>query len=157
MKFLLSPILLFSLLLLSACSDDGRREIDWLNDLSFASHYRNIDSTAYYAERTLAQSEAIGYADGQAMALNNLAFVNIIKMDYDAARQALDAIPTITDNQIELLVGYVQQMRLCQRRSSNREFYDYRERAQQAQRRIDEGCSTPRRSWPLSTPHIIII
>ena len=78
------------------------------------------------------------YADGQAEALNNLAFVCIARMHYDEAKQLLDPIPTLTDNQLELLVGYIQQMRLCQRQSRNREFYDYRELAMNALSRINE-------------------
>ena len=60
-------------------------------------------------------------------------------MHYDEARQQLDSVTDITDNQLELLVAYIQQMRLCQRRSANREFYDYRELAMKALRRINEG------------------
>ena len=82
--------------------------MDRLNALSYAYHYRNIDSVEYYA------SAAKGTAEG----LNNLAFVKMVRMDYKAAEDYLNQIPEMTDNQLELLVCYVQQMRLCQRRSS---------------------------------------
>ena len=102
--------------------------MDRLNTLSYAYHYRNIDSVEHYA------SSAKETAEG----LNNLAFVKIVRMDYQAAEDYLNQIPEMTDNQLELLVCYVQQMRLCQRRSRNKDFHDYRERAITCMKRIDE-------------------
>ena len=128
--------ILLIILTFSACSPTARQQVDKLNSLSYASHYRSLDSTEYYARQAL--EAAARYEDGQAEAYNNLAFVNTIRMRYDEAQEALDLIPSITDNQLELLVCYIQQMRLCQRRSQNREFYDYRERAMSALKRIDE-------------------
>ena len=43
-----------------------------------------------------------------------------------------------TDNQVELLVADIQLMRLCQRESLNKEFYDYYEKAQKRLHRIEE-------------------
>ena len=128
--------LLFVLLILSACSPSDRQQVDKLNSLSYACHYRSVDSTEHYARKALAA--ATHYEDGKAEAYNNLAFSHIIRMRYNEAQKALDIIPSITDNQLELLVCYVQQMRLCQRRSQNREFYDYRERAMESLKRINE-------------------
>ena len=107
--------LLFVLLILSACSPSDRQQVDKLNSLSYACHYRSVDSTEHYARKALAA--ATHYEDGKAEAYNNLAFSHIIRMHYTEAQKALDTIPSITDNQLELLVCYVQQMRLCQRRS----------------------------------------
>ena len=123
----------------SACSPHDRQAVDKLNSLSYAYHYRNLDSTDVYAQQAFDGSA--NYADGRAEALNNLAFVDIMRMDYAKAKARLDAIPATTDNQIELLVCYVQQMRLCQRMSENRNFYDYRGKAQTARNRIAEEQS----------------
>ena len=119
---------LLGLFLLSACSTPDRQALDRLNTLSYAYHYRNIDSVEYYA------SAAKGTAEG----LNNLAFVKMVRMDYKAADEYLNQIPEMTDNQLELLVCYVQQMRLCQRRSRNKDFHDFRERAITCMKRINE-------------------
>jgi len=128
---------LVTLFVLSACSPaTDRQAVDKLNSLSYAYHYCSIDSTVYYACEALRLAGS--YSDGKAEALNNLAFADIMRMDYDAAMSRLDSIPLVTDNQIELFVSYVQQMRLCQRRSQNREFYDYREKALRAQQRLQE-------------------
>ena len=147
-------------LLLAACGQADRSAVDRLNDQAYAWHYRSLDSAEHYARRALLLSAAAPlnahpstltpprsggvahtlttYADGQAEALNNLAFASIISMDYDAAWQRLDSIPLVTDNQVELLVCYVQQMRLCQRCSRNKDFHDCRERALDALGRINE-------------------
>ena len=113
--------LLITAIILTACSSSDRQTVDKLHSLSYAYHYI---------------ADSCGYNDGRAEALNNKAFVSIVHMDYDGAQQMLDAIPKITDNQLELLVSYVQQMRLCQRRSRNKEFYDYREQASISMARI---------------------
>ena len=65
-------------LLFSACSRPDRQTVDRLNALSYASHYRDIDSTEAYAQR--AYQLSAGYQEGRAEALNNLAFVRIVRM-----------------------------------------------------------------------------
>ncbi len=127
---------LAALLVFSACSSPDRQAVDKLNSISYAYHYRNLDSTEYYARQALDASAH--YADGRAEALNNMAFVSMMRMNYDEAKQQLDEAASSTDNQIELLIADIQQMRLCQRRSANREFYDYREQAAQRLKRINE-------------------
>lgn len=127
-------------LLSVACSDTGNRaEVDRLNEVSYIYHYRNLDSTRAYAKRALELSQ--NYDDGRAEAMNNLAFVEIARMNYARAFTILTSIPEQTDNQIEQLVSDVQLMRLCQRRSENKNFYHYLQHAQDCLKRIheDEG------------------
>ena len=59
-------------------------------------------------------------------------------MDYKRAYAFLDSVYATTDNQIELLIADIQHMRLCQRESRNKNFYDYNEKALQRLKRIDE-------------------
>ncbi len=127
---------LLTLVIFSACSSPDRQVVDKLNSLSYACHYRDIDSTEIYAQQ--AYDAAEGYAAGRAEALNNMAFVSMVRMHYDQAEQQLDEALSITDNQIELYVAEIQHMRLCQRRSNNRAFYEHRERAQNHLQRIRE-------------------
>ena len=127
---------LLALLIFSACSSPDRQVVDKLNSLSYAYHYRHIDSTELFAQR--AYDAAVGYAAGRAEALNNKAFVSIARMDYDKAEQQLNEALSVTDNQIELYIAEVQMMRLCQRRSDNRAFYEHRERAESHLLRIRE-------------------
>lgn len=115
------------LIILSACSPSDKAAVDKLNLRSYAYHYRNLDSTEYYANEAFRL--AADYPDGRAEALNNLAFVSMARMDYEQAEQQLTDAKTITDNHIELLVSEISQMRLCQRQSQNRAFYEHRENA----------------------------
>ena len=121
---------------LFACSDKNADEADRLNSKAYAFHYRSLDSTAVYAQRAFDVSE--NYADGRAEALNNLAFVHISKMEFEKASKLLNDVQNITDNQVELLVADVQMMRLCQRQSRNKDFYNYRESALRRLKRIKE-------------------
>lgn len=124
-------------LFFSACSSDNdNSEVDRLNTMSYVFHYRDIDSTLIFADRALALSE--GYSAGKAEAYNNLAFSSIARMDYKEAYRLLDSVVLSTDNQLELFVADVQYMRLCQRESKNKKFYDYRERALSRLKRIEE-------------------
>ncbi|MGM9734459.1 MAG: DUF5112 domain-containing protein [Prevotella sp.] len=128
-------VVLWSLFVFSACTQRDRGKADRLNDMAYVSHYSNLDSTLHYADSVL----KLDIDDARrAEALNNIAFVDIMRMDYERADSILNTISSLTDNQVELLVADIQQMRLCQRMSRNREFYDYRERAQQRINRIRE-------------------
>ena len=129
-------LLILITILISACSHPDRQAVDKLNAKAYAYHYRNIDSTENIAKRAYQLAE--NYPAGKAEALNNMAFVNIVRMRYsDAEKQLNEAVET-SDNQIQQLISYVQQMRLCQRRSSNREFHEYREMANRTLSRIIE-------------------
>ena len=134
------PFVILGLFVFSACHYTYKTEVDELNWLSYYFHYKNLDSTYFYAHRALSLSEE--YSDGIAEALNNLAFVYISRMNYDKAKILLDSVDCVTNNQIELLIADIQLMRLCQRESKNKDFYDYQERASRALRRINEERST---------------
>ena len=126
---------IWSLFCVCGCQEH-HGEVDRLNELSYDYHYRNLDSTRVYAERALRKAD--GYDAGRAEALNNLAFVSMARMDYDRVTALIGQLNHVTDNQVELLVADVQLMRLCQRKSHNKDFYTYRERAIRRMRRIDE-------------------
>ena len=104
---------MIALFFFSACSPSHKGEVDELNSLSYAYHYRNLDSAKVLAHRALRLAD--DYPAGYAEAHNNLAFVAIAKMDYEQARRHLVEVEQRSDNQIEILVAHVQNMRLCQR------------------------------------------
>ncbi len=130
------PSLLLLVAMACSCQAPPHTEVQRLNDKAYAAHYRSVDSVEHYARQALqlAQHDS----DGKAKALNNLAFASIVRMDYARAERQLTEVVAFTDNQIEQLVAEVQLMRLCQRRSRNREFYEHRERALGSLRRINE-------------------
>ena len=134
MKCSIWLLLILGISLFSACSTPNKDEVDMLNSRSYSYHYRNLDSTQVLAEKAL--KLAVGYDAGRAEALNNLAFVCIAKMDYDGANRLLDSIST--NNLVEMLIADIQHMRLCQRQSHNKQFYDYHESATRLLKRIDE-------------------
>lgn len=149
----------WSLFFLSACQHGDRRTVDKLNDISYAYHYRNLDSVWAYASR--ADSLSVGYDAGKAEALNNKAFVCLTRMDYDQAAQLLREIHSLTDNQLELLIADIQQMRLCQRMSSNKDYYDHLENANSRLSRIyeetDELSSRQRRRLVYAKSELAIV
>lgn len=129
-------ITFFLVILVSGCGHRADVRIDRLNELSYAFHYRNLDSTEFYARKSLRLSDSLG-VDG-AEALNNLAFVCLARMQYAKAATLLRKVLAQTNNQVELLVADIQMMRLCQRQSRNKDFYIYRESAMRRLRRIDD-------------------
>ena len=124
------------LLFFSACDAPHRQQVDDYNDKAYAAHYRNLDSVKIYAKQALALSN--GYNTGKAEALNNLAFVYLMQMHFEKAYATLNEVMGSTDDQVELLVADIQMMRLCQRESNNKEYYDYNEEANKRFLRINE-------------------
>lgn len=135
-------ILCMATLLLTACNQADKARTDQLNELSYIFHYRNLDSTLYYAQQSIMAAKKCRYDGGYAEGLNNKAFVSIARMQYNQAFRQLDSVVASTDNQIELLVSDIQYMRLCQRMSENKDFYTYREKALQRLKRIEEEENT---------------
>ncbi len=131
--------LMIVLFFFSACSPSHKERVDELNSRSYAYHYRNLDSARILAREALKLAD--DYSAGYAEACNNLAFVEMAKMNYKEARKWLDLVDARSNNQLELLVADVQNMRICQRESHNRDFYTYRERAMARLRRIGEEAN----------------
>lgn len=119
-------VALCGLVFVSACSERHTRLADELNEKAYAYHYRHLDSTMNYAQRAFS---AASTDESRAEALNHIAFVHLMRMDYATADSLLTLIPQLTDSPIECLVSDIQMMRLCQRESHNKEFYDHREKA----------------------------
>lgn len=127
-----------SLLLFSSCTGRESGGADMMNDSAYAFYYRNRDSVVAYAHKAMALSQHNNYSDGEAEALNHLAFTDICKLDFNKAQQRLDSAVKITDNQLELMTAYVQKMHIDRLLSRNRDFYTHREKADACHRRINE-------------------
>lgn len=138
-KFSAFIVMMLALFFYSACGPSHKQEVDRLNTLSYAYHYRDLDSTKMLAQRALALSD--DYSAGYAEACNNLAFVEMAKMNYKEARRWLGLVEEKSNNQLELLIADVQMMRICQRESHNKDFYSYREKAMVRLRRLGEEAS----------------
>lgn len=104
--------------------EGGGGGVDALNDSAYKMRYRSLDSTYMYARKAFDMSSS--YSDGKYEAMCYLAFVRMMHMDYDSARAIYHAVGGGTSNQLLRLMSDVGQMRICQRTSDNREFYDHR-------------------------------
>lgn len=108
-----------------ACSTDrsDKERVDAFNDHSYDMRYKNVDSTRIYANMAYAEAEKIGYRSGMSEALLNQAFYTIARMDYLKSDTLLSRADSLAEDDITRLCVEVQRMRLCQRRSQNKDFY----------------------------------
>lgn len=113
--------------------------VDSLNTLAYRFRYKNLDSCAAYAERAYAVGE--DYANGRGEALNHLAFHAFMKMDFARSRRYASEVYRQCNSEIERFIADVCLMKVCQRTSANKEFYDHRNNALRRIRRIDEERS----------------
>lgn len=118
-----------------SCSNDDHRA-QQLNDKAYYYHYRSLDTVAIYADSVLRMPHISDAT--KAEALNNLIFYNIGRMRYSVADSLVREVYSTTDNHTELCIASIQMMRMCQRRSANKAFYEYRQKAKQHFRRIYE-------------------
>lgn len=125
-----------TLFFLVGCTSVQDSNCDRLNDRSYVCHYQSLDSVKVYADSVL-NTPGIS-SDARAEALNNLAFYHIGKMQYSTADSILREIYSQTDNQIELCISNIQHMRLCQRQSHNKNYYEYRQKAINCFNRLHE-------------------
>lgn len=142
---------IFSLLLVVICvlvcgSCGGRAqkdalyaEADSMNRLSYDMRYKDLDASAEAAVRAFELST--GNPTLRAAALNNLGFCAFMRMDFEEAANLFLKARETSNDEIELLVSDVGMMKICQRTSMNKEFYDYRNSALRRMKRIGEDES----------------
>ena len=118
-----------------SCGGGGNVGVDALNDSAYKMRYRSLDSTYMYA--SMAHDMSGSYSDGKYEAMCYMAFVRMMHMDYDSARAIYNTVGKSTSNQLLKLISDVGQMRICQRTSDNREFYDHRFAAMECIDRIE--------------------
>lgn len=101
-----------------------KTESSFLNDRAVSFLWNNLDSAEYYAQKAVAASRT--HSDGRAMAVNTLARIATIRMDFTNAWDLYNSVPDITDNTLEVVAAEIGLMRICQRTSDNVSFYEYR-------------------------------
>ena len=133
-RFLQKHLLLLGFMLLSACSanmgDSASRhaQVDALNEQAYKSRYASLAETERYAKQALSESD--DYSDGKHEALCHQAFAKTMRADYATAKRLYRQVTAETKNELLALVADVGLMELCQRTSSNKEYYDHRNNAQ---------------------------
>lgn len=113
-----------------------RAEIDSLNRLSYDLRYSDLNISSKLASRAFALSEH--YPELQAEALNQMGFCAFMRMDFEHALRLFQAALDRSDSEIESMIACVGMMKVCQRTSMNKGFYDYRNRAMVHMKRIRE-------------------
>ncbi len=112
------------------------RAVDSLNVCAGLLRHDHPDSA--YALAAKAYTLSQDYPDGRSEALCHQMYICFLRMDYATERRLYDELQSFCGNQIELLVGEVNMMMVCQRAAQNRLFYDYYNRALERIRRIME-------------------
>lgn len=123
-------------MLIASCSASNDGKVVALNEKAYEVHYKSLDSTKVYAEKAL--SLATFESKEWAHAMNDMAFYYIAKMQYAEAERILDEVVENADDEIELMISRVQLMRLCQRKSENKNFYHERHYALQHMEQIEK-------------------
>ncbi len=125
--------------LVSGCSSsDEERKTEYrrLDDKAYYWEYRNLDSAVCYAKRALNLSMAD--EDARTVALNRLADVKFMQMDFTESRMLYMQAMDETDDLLQRFVSEVGLMNVCQRTSQNRSFYEHHYEAESLMRRIEE-------------------
>ena len=128
---LLSLIVLFV-----ACSHVDEREEAAMkaNDLAYRLRYTDVAASLQAAKEAYSCSQK--NSDGQAEALNNMAYVAYQQMRYDRALHLLQHVYGFSHNQLELLCADVLTMKVMQRIGRGKSFFDARLRAGKRLQRI---------------------
>lgn len=165
--FLFAAILSFLIAgLLVGCSftsdgnEDTDRRVDSLNSLSYSLRYKSLAKSSEAAN--LAFQLSSSSPSGKSEALNNMGFCAFMRMDFEHASRLFKRVLEISDNEIECLIADVGLMKIYQRTSENKVFYDYRNGAQRRIKRIRQDRSVfedslllRRFNYALSEFHIV--
>jgi signal transduction histidine kinase/uncharacterized protein YpmB len=95
-----------------------------LNEKAISYLWNNLDSAEQYARFALDVTRR--HSDEHAKAVNTLARIAFMRMDYTEAWNLYSSVPSITGNTLEIVASQIGLMRICQRTSDNVSFYQYR-------------------------------
>ncbi len=113
---------------LAGCAHAGIREAGLtsfdLNERAISFLWNNLDSAEQYAQFAFEASRR--HSDEHAKAVNTLARIAFMRMDYTRAWELYSWVPSITNNMLEVVASEIGLMRICQRTSDNVSFYEFR-------------------------------
>ena len=135
------PVVLWGFMVFCSCGGTDRTArscalVDSLNGRAYDLRYKDLEASSQMALQACRM--AGGYPGGRAESLNNLAFCAFMKMDFERSAGLYEKAFLSSKNEIERLVSDVGMMKICQRTSMNKEFYDYRNSALRRMKRIEE-------------------
>lgn len=138
--YIRTGLFLVLLTFVCACGYDvdvrRRAHIYDLCQQAYRMRYIDLDSCEHLASTALSLS-GIDYKVAS-RALNELAFVRYIRMDYTSAFRLLDSIRTYSNDQLDLVCADVMRMKICQRINDGRQYYDARNQVERRLRRIHQ-------------------
>lgn len=109
---------------------------DSLNRVSYDLRYKDLPRAAKAAGQ--AYEYSVTFPSIKAEALNNMAFCAFMRMDFEQAIRLYRKALSASNNEVENLISDIGLMKICQRTSMNKEFYDYRNSALRRIKRIRE-------------------
>ena len=109
----------------AAAKSSGGMAFD-LNERAISYLWNNLDSAEQYARYALEVSGR--HSDERAKAVNTLARIAFMRMDFTRSWELYSSVPAITRNMLEVVASEIGLMRICQRTSDTVSFYEYRNR-----------------------------
>ena len=103
---------------------DSGQTVSDLNEKAISYLWSNLDSAQQYARFAFEVTRR--HSDEHAKAVNTLARIAFMRMDYTQAWELYSSVPSITNNTLEVVASEIGLMRICQRTSDNVSFYQYR-------------------------------
>lgn len=140
LSFIVVQILLLGLVACGKASDVQQREIDSLNIKAYGAKYRSLDEARGYVEKVLNGYASSTYLDGIHEALLTKGDVYGMRMEYDSAQICYKRVLAESDNDLICSVADVDMMSVCLMLSLSKEFYDYRNDAQERMENVAEEC-----------------
>ena len=122
LKMVLVAVLM-SLSVQTSAQEAGLTAFD-LNEKAISYLWNDLDSAEQYAR--FAEEVSGRHSDERAKAVNTLARIATIRMDYTQAWQLYSSVQGITNNMLEVVGAEIGLMRICQRTSDNVQFYEFR-------------------------------
>ena len=122
LKMVLVAVLM-SLSVQTSAQEAGLTAFD-LNEKAISYLWNDLDSAEQYAR--FAEEVSGRHSDERAKAVNTLARIATIRMDYTQAWQLYSSVQGITNNMLEVVGAEIGLMRICQRTSDNLQFYEFR-------------------------------
>ena len=111
-----------------------------LNEKAISFLWNKLDSAEQYAQ--LACEVAGKRSDERAKAVNTLARIAFLRMDFTESWKLYSSVPSITGNTLEVLASEIGLMRICQRTSDNVSFYEFRNSILLKLRNLHDESST---------------
>lgn len=137
-KVIFSVIVAWLLLGIVSCggrADGVESIVDSLNTQSYMLRYSSLTESAKFADEVLESYADCGYDDGVNEALINKSFIYFMQMRYDSAQICCKQVLHQSDNDLICCMADISLMAICNKIAQSKEFYDYRNDAQE---RIDK-------------------